>query len=139
MKKKIYIDGIFDLFHAGHLETLKYIKANFKNHLLVVGLINDKDATNYKREPIIDENNRFNMLESCKYIDSIIRNAPLIITPKFLDENYIDLVVHSFSDIDDKTQQQSFFKQIIEIGKFQEIPYSNGLSTSSILEKIKKT
>ena len=54
----IYIDGIFDLFHRGHLESLKQSK-NLRNDVfLIVGVISDKVATSYKRQPIIKEENQ---------------------------------------------------------------------------------
>ena len=55
----IYVDGIYDLFHAGHVTTLKNIKYLKENVYLIVGVVNDKDATIYKREPIINEYNRY--------------------------------------------------------------------------------
>ena len=133
----IYIDGIYDLFHAGHVETLKYIKDTFKGCKLIVGVVNNRDAEAYKRLPIINEKHRYIMLESCKYVDHVIKNAPLIVKPEFITENNIDLVVHSFADQNDKKKQLSFFQEIIDLNKFEEIPYSTGLSTSSIIKNIK--
>ena len=42
---------------------------------LMVGLINDKEATNYKRQPVINETNRYIMIDSCKYVDKVIKDA----------------------------------------------------------------
>ena len=49
----VYTDGIFDLFHRGHIEFLNNIKKKYKNCILIVGIINDKDSTKYKRKPIL--------------------------------------------------------------------------------------
>lgn len=135
----IYVDGIYDLFHAGHVTTLKYIK-NMRNDVnLIVGIVNDKDATGYKRVPVINENNRYIMLESCKYIDNIITNAPLIITKEFMLKNNIDLVVHGFNNPEDENCQSEFFKVPIEMGKYKTIPYSYIESTSNIIKRIKES
>ena len=134
----IYVDGIYDLFHAGHVNTLKNIKNMRDNVNLIVGLINDKEATNYKRQPVINETNRYIMLNSCKYVDDVITDAPLIITKDFMDKYKIDLVVHSYSNKNDENNQNNFFKIPIEIGKYQTIEYSHIESTTGIINRIKK-
>ena len=86
MKRRIYVDGIFDLFHKGHVLHLKDIKEldNIDNYL-IVGIISDEDAEGYKRKPIYDQYNRKVLIESCKYVDEVIENAPLILTEKFIN------------------------------------------------------
>ena len=133
----IYIDGIFDLFHAGHITTLKYIKNMRDDVCLLVGLINDIDASKYKRQPVINQNNRYLMLESCKYVDKIIKNAPLIVTENFINNNNIDLVVHGYVNKEDEEKQDSFFKIPKHLNKYKTIPYSYIESTTSIINKIK--
>lgn len=133
----IYVDGIYDLFHAGHVNTLKNIKNMRDNVNLIVGLINDKEATNYKRRPVINETNRYIMIDSCKYVDKVIKDAPLIITKDFMDKHKIDLVVHSFSNKNDENNQNKFFKIPIEMGKYKTIEYSHIESTTGIINRIK--
>ena len=134
----IYVDGIYDLFHAGHVNTLKNIKNMRDNVNLIVGLINDKEATNYKRQPVINESNRYIMLDSCKYVDEVITDAPLIINKNFMDKHNIDLVVHSFSNKNDENNQNEFFKIPIEMGKYEIIEYSHIESTTGIIKRIKE-
>ena len=133
---RIYIDGIYDLFHAGHVETLKFIKNMAENIEVVVGLISDKDATAYKRLPVINQTNRLIVLESCKYVDEIIPNSPIIITKEFINLHKIDFVVHGFANPSDEEKQQEFFKSSKDIGKFKLIPYSNLESTTNIINNI---
>ena len=133
----IYVDGIYDLFHAGHVNTLKNIKNMRDNVNLIVGLINDKEATNYKRRPVINETNRYIMIDSCKYVDKVIKDAPLIITKDFMDKHKIDLVVHSYSNKNDENNQNEFFKIPMKMGKYQIIEYSHIESTTRIINRIK--
>jgi len=80
----IYTDGIYDLFHRGHVESLKKCKSLFEGNVyLIVGVISDNDATNYKRPPIYNEDDRYTIIENIKYVDKIIKGAPLIITEDF--------------------------------------------------------
>tara|TARA_B110000483_G_scaffold64654_1_gene80515 strand:+ start:1299 stop:1751 length:453 start_codon:yes stop_codon:yes gene_type:complete len=134
----IYTDGIFDLFHRGHLEFLNNIKKKFNNSTLIVGIINDNDATNYKRKPIYNENDRYVIIENLKCVNKIIKNAPLIMNEDFINENNIDLVVHGFSDESDINKQSDFFTAAIQLNKFEPMPYYKLISTTNIIDKIKK-
>jgi len=133
---RIYCDGVFDLFHVGHLESLKYIKNLYSDVTLIIGIISDKDTEMYKRKPIICESHRKEMILACRYVDLIIESAPLIITKKFMDQHQIDLVVHGFSNKQDSEDQKEFFKIPLKLGKFREIPYSSLESTTSIIERV---
>ena len=47
-KITIFSDGIFDLFHKGHLKYLKKIKEYFNEQVyLIVGVINDELSKSY--------------------------------------------------------------------------------------------
>ena len=60
---RIYCDGIFDLFHKGHLEHFKKIHQYFEVPIhLIVGIISDKIAINYKRKPVFNENKRLKII-----------------------------------------------------------------------------
>lgn len=135
----IYIDGIFDLFHSGHVEHFKKVKyLDGKNNNLIVGIISDKNAEGYKRKPIYDEKTRHCLIESCKYVNKIVEDAPLILTEEFLNINEIDLVCHAFADETDLDKQLEFFKVPIRMNKFRKVKYNQGISTTNIINKIKR-
>lgn len=135
---KIYCDGIFDLFHMGHLNHLKKIKEYWKQPIyLIVGLINDKESTNYKRKPLLNENQRKKILESCIYVDEVIITDMLEITKDFLIEKDIDYVVHAFSNNKDINKQDKFFKIPKKLNKFIAIEYNHGISTTEIINSNK--
>lgn len=136
--RRVYTDGIYDLFHRGHVESFKQIKELYPHYDLVVGVVNDLDATGYKRAPIYSEEDRYCLVESCRYVDELVRDAPLIMTEEFLLDNKIDLVVHGFSNPADSEKQAEFFRVPISLGKFQEVPYYDKISSSDIIRKIKE-
>jgi cytidyltransferase-like protein len=75
---RIYIDGIFDVFHRGHVEILKKAKNYRYNTTLIVGILSDKVATEYKRKPIYNEDDRYSIIESIRYVDEIIFDASFL-------------------------------------------------------------
>tara|TARA_A100001015_G_C14991326_1_gene714092 strand:+ start:1143 stop:1565 length:423 start_codon:yes stop_codon:yes gene_type:complete len=135
---RVYIDGIFDLFHRGHLESLRQAKNIYDNTYLIVGVISDEDARDYKRLPIISEVDRLEIIKSIDIVNEVIENAPLVITEDFVIRNNLDLVVHGFSNEEDWLKQKTFFEYLIQSGKFKKINYYQETSTTSIINKIKR-
>jgi len=136
--KRVYIDGIFDLFHRGHLESLIKAKNIFndpENTFLIVGVISDEDATGYKRCPIINEEDRMEIIKSIKYVDQVLFPGPLTLTKNFIQSNNIDVVVHGFVNDEDRNKQQSYYSDIADY--FKEIEYYSKTSTTQIINKIK--
>lgn len=134
-KKIVYIDGIFDLFHRGHLESLKKAKNFLKDSYLLVGIVSDEDATDYKRKPIISFEDRCEIIKSIGIVNRVIEKCPLIVTPEFIKKNNISMVVHGFSNEQDWIKQQSFYENIID--NFSKIEYYDKISTTEIINKIK--
>ena len=135
--KRVYIDGIFDLFHRGHIESLKQAKNICDDVYLIVGVVSDKDATSYKRMPIINEDDRAELLRSVNIVDEVLTNVPLAVTKEFVELNNIDLVVHGFSNNEDWEKQKYFFEYLINENKFKKINYYDKTSTTDIINRIK--
>jgi choline-phosphate cytidylyltransferase len=132
----IYTDGVFDLFHRGHVENLKKCVNLFDSVYLIVGVLSDEVATGYKRAPIYSEQDRYVIIENVKGVNQVVKNAPLIITEEFMNLYKIDYVVHGFSNQADKHNQTSFFEIPIKLNKFIEIDYYPLVSTTEIIKKI---
>ena len=137
MPRRVYVDGIWDLFHIGHVKHFMELKnLDNKNNFLIVGIISDKVAEGYKRTPIYNEEHRKIWIESCKYVDEIITNPPLVLNEEFMTNHNIDLVCHGFSDINDTNKQDEFFNVPKKLGKFRAVKYNTGISTTEIIKKI---
>ena len=63
---KVLTYGVFDLAHCGHIRSLK--KAKKLGHL-TVGVFSDKVAREFKREPIIPEDQRLEMIKELRCVD----------------------------------------------------------------------
>jgi cytidyltransferase-like protein len=125
----VYVDGVFDLFHPGHLSFLRKAKAaGGAGARLVAGVISDEDAA-WKRKPIMTFEERRAMLEACSVVDAVVL-GPLIVTVAFMDSNGFDLAVHGDDD-----PQEAFFGELIKAGRMLYVPYTPGVSTSEILKR----
>ena len=122
---------VADLFHAGHLNLIRQAK-EFGDYL-IVGIHSDEGVTSYKRRPIINEKDRYEMARGCKYVDEVVEAAPLIITEDFLEKHKIDFVVHG-DDVTAKIKKQH--KVPLEKNIMKYIPYTEGISTTKIIKKI---
>ena len=134
-QRTVYMDGVFDLFHIGHLEAIKHC-AKLGNKV-IIGITGDTDATGYKRCPIINQVERIAIISSLKQVDDIVCPCPLIVTEEFMAELGIDLVVHGFANDEDVIRQKEFFDIPMKLNKFQRIPYYFGQSTTNIIQKVK--
>lgn len=130
----IYADVVCDLLHAGHINFFRQIKKTYPKSKIIVGLMSDEQCTNYKRPPIFNIDQRFTILSSIKYIDSVIKNAPMPITHAFMEMHNISLVIHG-DDISEESENY-WYREAKLVGKFEKIPYTQTISTTKIIEKI---
>ncbi len=74
MRKIIgYTDGTFDLFHVGHLRLLKEAKKHCD--ILIVGVHGDDVVASYKgKPPIINENDRAEIIRNLAFVDKVVIN-----------------------------------------------------------------
>jgi cytidyltransferase-related domain len=134
-RRTIYMDGVFDLFHIGHLNAInECAKLGDK---VIIGVTGQEDATSYKRAPIIPEAERVAIVSALKEVDCVVCPCPLVVTKDFMEEYGIDLVVHGFASDQDETSQYKFFEYPIQCNKFQRIPYYHKTSTTDIINRIK--
>ena len=128
---KIYCDGVFDLFHSGHVRHFKLIKEIYPDCHLVVGIMSDGEAEQYKRKPIYKQEDRYMLVSSCRYVDDVVEGCPLYTTQSFITEHDIDLVVHAFKDVAEHDTQKQYFEDV----NFRALPYHGDISTTDIIFK----
>ncbi|XP_073066857.1 ethanolamine-phosphate cytidylyltransferase-like [Primulina eburnea] len=90
----VYIDGAFDLFHAGHVEILK--KARQLGDFLLVGIYTDQTVSELRGThfPLMNLHERSLSVLACRYVDEVIIGAPLEVTKDMITTFNISLVVH---------------------------------------------
>jgi len=136
---RIYCDGIYDLFHQGHVNSFRNICSHFKEPIeLVIGVISDSAATSYKRVPVFNEDKRLQLVQACIEVHEAFITDTLNMDSSFMELHQIDYVVHSFVDQADRLKQYPFFEVAIKMGKFIETGYTPGISTTKIINESKE-
>lgn len=136
-KKRILVIGVFDLFHVGHLNILKEAKKT--GNEVVVAINSDRIVQLYKRKPIIEDKQRLEILESCKYVDEVFIIDTLD-TKETILQKKINIVIHG-----DDWDKEGYMKQIGVNNAFLEeygvelqfVDYTKTISTSELINKIK--
>ena len=132
-KKIVYIDGIWDMFHYGHVNFIRRCKE--EGDILIVGVVSDEDCTKYKRKPILTVDERVKVLESCKYVGEIVAPCSCSgISKEFIEKHNINIVIHA----DDYSEEllKKYYSIPIEMGIFKSISYTSTISTTSIINRL---
>lgn len=135
---RIYADGVFDMFHLGHMKQLEQAKKSLPNVTMVVGVPNDKLTHKYKGLTVLDEEQRYESLRHCRWVDEVIPNAPWEVTGEFLEEHEIDYVAHDDAPYAGPDGQDDVYKFVKERGQFMTTQRTDGISTSDIITRIVK-
>jgi cytidyltransferase-like protein len=131
-----YADMCADLLHYGHIEFLKQIfMCKEEGDLIYIGVHSDETIQSYKRTPIFTMKERIRVLESVKYIDKIVPNAPLRITKEFLEEHAIDRVY--IPNNRTKEEIQEWLEYPNQCNMIRILTYTPEISTTDIIARIR--
>lgn len=129
-KKIVFTNGCFDLIHIGHVRCLRAAKEY--GDVLVVGLNSDRSVSLIKPErPVMPQAQRAEVLASLETVDYVAI---------FDEETPYELIKLLQPDVlvkggDWKKEEIVGFDIVNETFS---IPYIQGISTTKIIEKIKK-
>mmetsp|Transcript_6716 Transcript_6716/g.14085 ORF Transcript_6716/g.14085 Transcript_6716/m.14085 type:complete len:544 (+) Transcript_6716:52-1683(+) len=138
--KVIYVDGAWDMFHCGHVEFLK--EALKRGDYLIVGIHGDS-VVNKRRGgnlPLMNLHERVLSVLGCKYINDVLIDAPLEISPDMIASLKITEVVHG-TESDDNSGETSLgdrYRYPKEMGILASIKSPSTFTLGNIVSRIQK-
>lgn len=142
MEKKYnigYVNGVFDLFHVGHLRLLK--KSKDMCNYLIVGVLTDELVKHFKNHfPCIPYEQRCEIIEGLKYVDKVVK----------VDFNNIDKIeawkLYHYDCLfsgDDYVNNPVWIEDKKKLNKLNSdiyfFNYTNEVSSTKIREKMKES
>ena len=134
-KKIVYVGMVGDFLHHGHINIIEKAR---KLGEVTIGLLTDEAAESYKRKPIFTFEQRKKIIENIKGVTFVIPQNSLDYIPnlKKIKPNY---VVHGddWKSGVQKDERRKIINYLKEInGTLVEIPYTPGISSTSIIKRL---
>ena len=131
------VNGVFDLFHVGHVRLLKRAKEMFKE--VVVTIDSDELAAQEKRKPVFSQEERLEILKSCRYVDDAVivdrtwgpHAFDEAAVNDFMDRYKIDAI---FLAADDMEYVKYWFGHLYKQGRVVVVPRTQGISTTQVIK-----
>jgi ethanolamine-phosphate cytidylyltransferase len=135
---RVYMDGCFDMMHYGHSNALRQAKAC--GDILVVGIVSDAEVLKNKgASPVMNDQERYEALAACKWVDEIIRDVPYKLSEEWVDglmrDHHIDAIIHG-DDPCYTADGKDAYAYAKEIGVYKQVKRTEGVSTTDIVGRM---
>ena len=132
-KRVIYTKMVADLFHHGHVHFLAHARS--LGDALVVHVVDDARVQDYKRLPIMNQQERAQIVSACRYVDEVRLDGPREITSSFLHENGYAIYAFGYADDRERIIKRRDCHSLSDT-QIAEVPYTVGISTTELIERI---
>eukprot|EP00744_Colponema_vietnamica_P004284 GILI01006429.1.p1 GENE.GILI01006429.1~~GILI01006429.1.p1 ORF type:complete len:456 (+),score=118.35 GILI01006429.1:45-1412(+) len=130
---RVYIDGCFDLMHSGHFNAIRQAKA--LGDILVVGVHSDEEITRNKGPPVINERERYALVEACKWVDEMVPDVPYSVNLELLDKLNCDFCVHG-DDTAINANGEDAYGLVKAAGRMKIVKRTEGVSTTDMVGRL---
>jgi len=134
---RIFIDGVFDLTHFGHMNAFRQARA--LGDYLIVGVNSDESVAKSKGlKPVLTDFERQTAVAACRFVDEIVPASPYVMSQAYIQElmetHGIDYFVHG--DDPCLVDGQDVYDAAKRLGRFHTIPRTEGISTTDIIGRL---
>lgn len=128
----VYISGVWDLFHVGHLNAIR--NARRLGDMLIVGVVTDEFCEQYKGErPIISFEQRRAIVEALRDVNVTVPVTSFDLPPL---EYRVSIRAHG-PEYGKHNGQKMLLKKLVDLGiEAVYVPRTDGISTTIIKERI---
>ena len=136
-QKTVYVGMSADIIHPGHLNILHEAQKYGK---VIVGVLTDEPIASYKRLPYLNYEQRSMVVRDLKGVSEVIPQTTLDYRPN-LEKIRPDFVVHGDDwkeGVQAKTRQDIIDKLSEWGGKVIDVPYTKGISSTMLNERLKE-
>lgn len=138
-KGKVYTAGVFDLFHAGHMESIMKILDCFPEQELLIGVATDKYTKSFKRTPFQTQSERLHTIRS---VFATNKRVAVIEDPlETVECNYEQAFYEHYGITDhcqgtDFDENSSCYQYIKSMNGFHLMGRSQLMSTTELINKL---
>ena len=135
MHEVVYLIGIWDLFHIGHLNIIR--RASKLGNKLVIGVATDEFAAGHKEWPTIPFEQRCAIISAIQYVDAV-ESVEYFEDVRPMIKHGVTICVAG-GDFGQYAGQSAVLRKTYEMGiKLILLPRTPGVSTTLIKQKIKE-
>ena len=134
--KLVFTNGVFDILHVGHVRYLEDARA--LGDALAVAINSDASVRQLKGDarPLMNENERAEILAALRAVDcvTIFDNiSPRSLIAKLLPDVLVKGGDYALDEIHGREEVEAAGGRVVSL------PFIEGISTSGIIERMKKT
>jgi rfaE bifunctional protein nucleotidyltransferase chain/domain len=135
-RRIVYTAGVFDLFHAGHVEILE--ESAKLGDLLYVGVVSDEGTEAYKgQRPVFTEHERLGIVSAMRCVDWVFLQPGTDPSPVLFGLAAAGMTPAIMTHGDDWSELLEGNETLRELGiEFRIIPRTTGRFTSRLIEQI---
>ncbi|KAH8804491.1 hypothetical protein F5884DRAFT_796157 [Xylogone sp. PMI_703] len=131
---RVYIHGVWDLFHYGHVRCLAMAKNTIPHTYLIVGVTEDNDTLKAKGLTVMSGAERAEVVRACKYVDEVIEDCPPVLLPEFMEKYDIDYFAYHSEPL--SSCHPDPYEFVKRDSRFLEIPRTKDISSTAIVTRV---